>query len=536
MKKLSFKIFVLILSTNICFGKILNVPSEYVTIQSAMNAAATGDTVLVDEGPYYENIRFYGKSIIVASKFILDQDPDHITNTIINGSEATNSDSASCVMFYGEDANAVLQGFTLTEGRGTKYILSDLTTTTKYDGQITVEGGGIFFNKSSATVKNNLIINNEAAAISGYDYNGGGAISSFCGNPSIYNNVIIHNRAVTANGTYGYASGIVFNESNGTIRNNIIYNNHTTGRAAIFIDINKDAIVENNTIVGNTSDRDAAGIFNRTPNSIFRNNIVWGNINSTNQIMGIGDQDVFEYTFTDQVFSSRPTVSNEYPDFGDYGFILDEGSPCIDAGNPEATFNDVNNSKNDVGAYGGPYADVLPEFFHEEVLIDTSGLNINSNVNDTISFSVSISNTGTHALSIDSIVFPETLSGIRMDIKHQNYNVKTMRIDTIPIEIIPQWGTDLDDWVKIYHNGRELENPIKIKIDAKIEGPLQSVTNIKNGLKKSDLKVFPNPASTILNVVVPGELAGIKAQLFDMVGKHVLYETISGSQLSIVRA
>ena len=37
---------------------------------------------------------------------------------------------------------------------------------------------------------------------------------------------------------------------------------------------------------------------------------------------------------------------------GDYR--LQPGSPCIDAGNPAAVYNDVDGSRNDMGAYGGP--------------------------------------------------------------------------------------------------------------------------------------------------------------------------------------
>lgn len=38
-------------------------------------------------------------------------------------------------------------------------------------------------------------------------------------------------------------------------------------------------------------------------------------------------------------------------------FHLQDGSPCIDAGNPNADFNDVDDTRNDMGAYGGPYGD-----------------------------------------------------------------------------------------------------------------------------------------------------------------------------------
>ncbi len=33
---------------------------------------------------------------------------------------------------------------------------------------------------------------------------------------------------------------------------------------------------------------------------------------------------------------------------------LQAGSPCIDAGNPDAMYNDLDGSRNDMGAYGGP--------------------------------------------------------------------------------------------------------------------------------------------------------------------------------------
>ncbi|HEX9973656.1 MAG TPA: T9SS type A sorting domain-containing protein, partial [bacterium] len=34
-----------------------------------------------------------------------------------------------------------------------------------------------------------------------------------------------------------------------------------------------------------------------------------------------------------------------------------DGSPCIDAGNPDPAYNDLDGSRNDMGAFGGPFAD-----------------------------------------------------------------------------------------------------------------------------------------------------------------------------------
>ena len=49
------------------------VPQHYKTIQSAIDASRIGDTVLVAEGLYYENLHIT-KNIILASRFLLDGD------------------------------------------------------------------------------------------------------------------------------------------------------------------------------------------------------------------------------------------------------------------------------------------------------------------------------------------------------------------------------------------------------------------------------------------------------------------------------
>ena len=48
---------------------IINVPGDYTTIQEAISASVNGDTILVDEGTYFENINFIGRAITIASYY-----------------------------------------------------------------------------------------------------------------------------------------------------------------------------------------------------------------------------------------------------------------------------------------------------------------------------------------------------------------------------------------------------------------------------------------------------------------------------------
>src|SRR5689334_21325474 len=64
---LPIALFVLAASPSARCQNMLNVPAVYPTIQSAINAANSGDTVLVAPGTYVENINFNGKAITVTS-------------------------------------------------------------------------------------------------------------------------------------------------------------------------------------------------------------------------------------------------------------------------------------------------------------------------------------------------------------------------------------------------------------------------------------------------------------------------------------
>ena len=197
-------IFVLLVTTCL-YSTIINVPTDQPTIQAGIVAATDTDTVLVEDGTYFENIDFIGKAITVASNYIIDADTLHIENTIINGSQPSNPDFGSVITFMSdEDATSIITGFTLTEGTG--YFNPSVNCTF---------GGGIYCSSSSPSLENLIITDNNA-------YSGGGISCSNTSNPSLMNVTIISNSA-----TYG--GGILCIYNSNLSMDNVAVNQNTAG-------------------------------------------------------------------------------------------------------------------------------------------------------------------------------------------------------------------------------------------------------------------------------------------------------------------
>lgn len=369
MKQLFILLTFFCMATSALAEKII-VPTQFSTIQEAIDSSVNGDTVLVMPGIYFENLKMKGKSIVLTSMFYLNMDKSFISTTIINGSTPANPDSASCIMMTGkEDSTTVVQGFTLTGGKGTKW--KDI-----HNGLTYREGGGILMEFCSAVIQYNYIIDNEAIDRSGnMSSAGGGGIRSGDGNPTIINNMFSRNK-----GRYGAA--IVFNYSKGKVKNNIIVDNsggEDYGGSGIWAtgdnNIKHFVQIENNTIAYNSckgtgsqaQGKGAVMIF--ANKAIMKNNIIWGNVQSSGVSVRtyLGGTIDAKYNSVSEVLTGEGNINGD-PLFDSTGYFLKSASPTIDAGENLVDYRDLadpadttlplapaqGTRRNDMGAYGGP--------------------------------------------------------------------------------------------------------------------------------------------------------------------------------------
>jgi predicted outer membrane repeat protein len=283
---------------------VINVPADSSTIQSGINGATAGDTVLIQQGTYVENINFNGKNIVVGSLFLVTGDTTHITSTVIDGNQ-----SISVVTFeMGEDTTAALVGLEIRNGAGN---MSDYT---RMGGGIYCSngsnprllkliikdnesdvGGGVFCDESSPILMDVKISQNTAGLGGGFycfnyssprlvdvivsnntGYNGGGIVVYSDANPSLSNVTVNENTAQTGGGIYCYNSTPIL--KNVTVSGNTA----TSYGGGIYCDSAKEAQLMNVTIVGNETDGDGGGIVCSHSDIILNNVLIMRNTGQDN--------------------------------------------------------------------------------------------------------------------------------------------------------------------------------------------------------------------------------------------------------------
>ena len=371
------------------FAEIIHVPADQPTIQAGIDEAAYRDIVLVAAGTYFENIDFDGKVVTIRS----EAGPDV---TVIDGG----NDGTVVVFDQDETSDSILDGFTIQHGAG------DF-------------GGGISICNASPTIVRCVITNNWAhnsgggircaytdscptildCTISGNSayYGGGGIYCSSSSSPMIIDTTISDNEADDGGGIYLWTafptivnctiSGNTARSSNGggiycssaapIITNCVITGNSAKSGGGIIAKWTPSPVIKNCTITENSALNRGGGIEGWGSEAMIENSILWGNSadgGGTQIFLGSGGTLTVGYSDVQggqegaEVWSGSTLVwlagnINANPLFVDNGdFHLQDGSPCVDTGNPDSIYDDEcfppsnGTARNDMGAYGGPDA------------------------------------------------------------------------------------------------------------------------------------------------------------------------------------
>ncbi len=191
---------------------IINIPEDYPTIQSGIDASADGDTVIVYPGTYMENINFNGRNITLGSLYVTTRYPGYIAQTIIDGNGQT-------VVQIINGETCVLNGLTIYNGSdfhtggGINIINSNpILKNLRIHGCSSWNGGaGIYCENASPVIDRCFLYNNGAERTSGIH-----SENSF---PLITNCTFVWN--------YTYMGSIIgsFSGSHVTVTNCILWDN-----------------------------------------------------------------------------------------------------------------------------------------------------------------------------------------------------------------------------------------------------------------------------------------------------------------------
>ena len=286
------------LTITLSLSSTLHVSSGYSTIQSAIDAAVTGDIVEIANGTYTgegnKDLDFSGKAITLRS---------------------ASGDPTLCVI----DCEGNGRGFHFHSGEGPDSMIVGLTVTNGYIDDGVDQGGGIFcWWNSSPTISNCRIIANTARL--------GGGIGCNESSPTLKNCCIVANSAISFSASSGGGGVSCLSGSSPTL--------------------------SNCTIGENSSDDGGGGVYCSYGGVTLTNCVLWGD-NPQEIVVESGSVAVVTYSDiqgnwpgignidTDPRFVDPDGQDDDSDTWEDNNYRLSVESPCVDEGSNDGVISDV---------------------------------------------------------------------------------------------------------------------------------------------------------------------------------------------------
>lgn len=324
---------------------------DFSSIQDAVDAAADGDSITICAGEYKEVVSLAGVSVSLigagAGTTTIHADGDGTALSVTNG----------------QGAETTISGLTLRQG--------DAFTNGGYGGGLLVSASSptlsdITVSEANATNGGGVALLDSDSIIDGMHVVGaaaeseGGGIYIDGGSPRLVHVVVEDNYARGAAGLYATGSAT-------RLSNSVFFNNQSAeGSGAINMPSGQSVTITNVVAALNTTGNDKGSCaIDVGSGSTMYNSAAYGNegtglcsegsaaynlgyANHEGDFMVGGVSDPGEGDLTDD-----PQFVD--PNLGD--FTIRTASPMIDAGNPDAAYNDTDGSRADMGVYGGPEGD-----------------------------------------------------------------------------------------------------------------------------------------------------------------------------------